>query len=403
MQSQCRKEILLLLVVGLSCLVAQVIPDTSKSKEGSPGSSNDGDKSKNNNSKENLKSAKLPPCASCKTLTESFKKGIESTARGKFEGGDSAWEEEKMMSYKKSEVRLIEIQEKLCRDVERGQKQCEAGAEEHEGLLEDWWFREQETQPDLHTWLCIDTLRVCCPTNHYGPRCLPCKGGIENPCGGNGKCKGAGTRKGSGDCSCNPGYKGDMCDACTYGYYEAYKDDTKLLCEQCHKACNGPCSGPGQKSCAACKEGWLMDTEKGCLDINECAVDKTPCKRNQFCINNEGSYSCLECDKACDGCSGDGPDMCDKCAEGYKLDKDLCVDNSAQERDKHMTFARYVTYAGLTLATCIILQKNTIIAAIVGVSVAVYISFSEYYLKDTPAPPVTPQLPSSLFSQDIIN
>lgn len=28
-----------------------------------------------------------------------------------------------MLSYKKSEIRLIEIQEKLCRDVERGQKQ----------------------------------------------------------------------------------------------------------------------------------------------------------------------------------------------------------------------------------------------------------------------------------------
>lgn len=48
---------------------------------------------------------------------------MESTARGKFEGGDSAWEEEKMTSYKKSEVRLIEIQEKMCKDVERGQKQ----------------------------------------------------------------------------------------------------------------------------------------------------------------------------------------------------------------------------------------------------------------------------------------
>lgn len=67
--------------------------------------------------------------------------------------------------------------------------QCESSAEEHEGLLEDWWFREQEAEPDLHTWLCISTLRVCCPPNHYGPQCQPCKGGIENPCNGNGKCK----------------------------------------------------------------------------------------------------------------------------------------------------------------------------------------------------------------------
>lgn len=55
--------------------------------------------------------------------------------------------------------------------------------------------------------------------------------------------KGAGTRKGSGDCSCNPGYGGEMCDSCTYGYYQAYKDESKILCEKCNKACNGPCSG----------------------------------------------------------------------------------------------------------------------------------------------------------------
>ena len=48
---------------------------------------------------------------------------MEKTERGKFEGGDTAWEEEKMGSYKKSEVRLIEVQEKLCTEIERGQNQ----------------------------------------------------------------------------------------------------------------------------------------------------------------------------------------------------------------------------------------------------------------------------------------
>lgn len=37
-----------------------------------------------------------------------------------------------------------------------------------------------------------------------------------------------------------------------------------------------------------------MDVEQGCMDINECVVDdKEPCGSNQFCVNNEGSYSCL--------------------------------------------------------------------------------------------------------------
>ena len=48
---------------------------------------------------------------------------MEKTERGKFEGGDTAWEEEKMKSYKVSEVRLIEVQEHLCKEVDRGQRQ----------------------------------------------------------------------------------------------------------------------------------------------------------------------------------------------------------------------------------------------------------------------------------------
>jgi hypothetical protein len=48
---------------------------------------------------------------------------MERTARGNFEGGDAAWEEERLGSYSHSEVRLVEIQEKLCSSVERGKDQ----------------------------------------------------------------------------------------------------------------------------------------------------------------------------------------------------------------------------------------------------------------------------------------
>jgi len=48
---------------------------------------------------------------------------MERTARGKFEGGDAAWEEERLGSYSHSEVRLVEIQEKLCSSVDRGKDQ----------------------------------------------------------------------------------------------------------------------------------------------------------------------------------------------------------------------------------------------------------------------------------------
>lgn len=61
------------------------------------------------------------------------------------------------------------------------------------------------------------------------------------------------------------------------------------------------------------------------MDIDECIAKKTPCKRNQFCVNNEGSYSCLECDKSCNGCHGDGPDLCTECAQGFELRDNMCT------------------------------------------------------------------------------
>ena len=92
---------------------------------------------------------------------------------------------------------------------------------------------------------------------------MPCKGGIENPCSGNGKCKvillklkisckicyiycsiqGGGTRKGNGHCDCNKGYKGELCTECSLGFYESYKDESKTLCDPCNQACDGPCTG----------------------------------------------------------------------------------------------------------------------------------------------------------------
>jgi hypothetical protein len=72
----------------------------------------------------------------------------------------------------------------------------------------------------------------------------------------------------------------------------------------------------------------MKPAEGGCVDVDECLTTRMPCKVNQFCINNEGSFSCLECDKSCLGCTGDGPDMCDKCADGYELRDGMCTGKS---------------------------------------------------------------------------
>jgi len=123
-----------------------------------------------------------PPCRACTQLVSSFRAGLERTKRG-HAGGDTAWEEEKLRSYKNSEVRLVEIQEKLCSEGEVINKDhCHNLANEHEALLEDWFIHKQTESPDLQSWLCIDQLTVCCPLNTYGPDCLTC-----TECNGNGK------------------------------------------------------------------------------------------------------------------------------------------------------------------------------------------------------------------------
>lgn len=170
---------------------------------------------------------------------------MQRTEKGKFEGGDAAWEEEKLKPYRNSELRLTEIQEKLCHDVTDGKDQCFSLIEKYDPELEEWWFKKQESNPDLFSYLCIDVFKVCCPDLHYGPDCTPCPGYPGTICSDNGKCRGAGTRKGNGTCLCQPGYAGDMCGECAETYFQSYKDEKKILCSKCHQACDGPCTKAG--------------------------------------------------------------------------------------------------------------------------------------------------------------
>lgn len=330
-------------------------------------------------------STKLPPCRACKTLVDSFKQGLETTSKYKFEGGDTAWEEEKLGQYATSEVRFVEIHEKLCSEVKSGSERCYELLEQYDDRLEDWWFNKQQEEPDLFKYLCIDVFKVCCPEYHYGKDCKPCLGFPDAICHNNGKCKGAGTRKGDGKCHCDQGYEGDYCDKCAKGYYESYRDEEKFLCSICHISCDGYCTAIGPKGCSKCNSGWLMSKEGECLDINECTAHDSPCTPLQFCVNKEGSYRCLDCDRSCAGCTGDGPDMCRNCASGYYKKDNICIDSSEESRRSFVSFSRYLTYLGLCIATCIILNKNTYLAAVVGSFVAIYITVAEYMLNTPPS------------------
>nr|XP_032827476.1 cysteine-rich with EGF-like domain protein 2-B isoform X1 [Petromyzon marinus] len=270
------------------------------------------------------------PCSMCRGIVENFKKGIENTAKKNFGGGNTAWEAERVAKYEQSETRLVEILESLC---DKTAYACHAMLEQHEEHLEKWWFHKQRAHPDLYSWFCVEMAKVCCPAGSFGPDCNQCQGEATRPCAGNGRCDGDGTRRGTGLCVCHPGYVGSLCLECEEeGFYLAQHNDTHALCSACHSACK-TCSGPQHTNCGDCRPGYAkQDEEGGCVDVDECASEPTPCHGSQFCSNTEGSYVCKVCDPACEGCKAAGPDSCHKCLRGYTERDGVCVDvNECEE------------------------------------------------------------------------
>lgn len=261
------------------------------------------------------------PCQTCRKLTDSFIKGLEKTSNKNFGGGNTAWEEEKLAKYARSETRLLEIVEAAC---EKSDFDCNKLLEQLEDQVETWWFHRQQEAPDLFEWLCIEELRLCCPPGRFGPDCKECLSGPGGVCGGLGRCEGEGTRLGDGECVCDPGYFGQLCQSCADGYYrEKSSNHSTPACAACYHSCK-KCSGPEDYKCVDCKPGWILHDNK-CVDTDECGTELARCLSNTYCHNTDGSYECRGCDQACVGCMGSGPARCKKCARGYKLRGAKCL------------------------------------------------------------------------------
>lgn len=289
-------------------------------------------------------SKSMGQCQACKLFMDSLQKNIERTSLGYYEGENAAQQKDKLRkSFKHTESRFIDIQDGLCKEKKEHSNHCRSMYKKVEEMIEEWWFDERSEEPvDLYKHFCIKKLKFCCPKHHYGKACRPCPTYHSKVCSDNGKCRGDGTRKGNGTCLCDKGYSGNNCDDCAPGYYLSYKDDNKMLCSLCHESCLGGCRNGSHKDCIACKAGFQFDVDAGCLDKNECE-DKNACSKNQFCLNSPGSYTCLDCDKSCAGCHGDGPDMCRKCAIGYSKKGEFCIaDRKDEDPSDKLTSTRLV-------------------------------------------------------------
>ncbi|KAM9313232.1 protein disulfide isomerase CRELD2 [Gastrophryne carolinensis] len=277
-----------------------------------------------------LATADKDPCDTCKRLVDRFHKGLEETSKKNFGGGNTAWEEKTLSKYETSEIRLVEIIERLCDD---SNFECNVMVEEHEEQIEKWWFKMQKKHPDFQKWFCIENLKVCCPPGTFGPDCSACVGGSERPCNGNGFCSGDGTRRGDGTCKCHTEYTGESCLDCADGYYSSERNATHSVCSACHESCK-TCDGATSEDCHECRHGWV-EKDEGCVDHDECAAEESPCKEDQYCLNTQGSYSCNKCSAGCSGCTGEGPDHCKECASGYTLEDGTCKEiNECENSEK---------------------------------------------------------------------
>jgi len=246
-------------------------------------------------------------CGHCKYMVESFKNGLLKTEKQHFAGGNTDWEERKLGKFVTSETRFVEIMDQICKKFESEdssqwdslkdlQFKCNHLAEESEDLLEKWYFKRQELNPNVYEYVCIDELKKCCQPDHYGPNCSPCPGALKGTaCFGNGKCSGEGTREGTGKCDCNEGYSGVRCSNCDAHYFPAIKNDSFIVCKACFDGCATGCTSELPTGCFGCRTGYKKDEELGCIDVNECEANPNPCqKANEECKNTQGHYSC-EC------------------------------------------------------------------------------------------------------------
>lgn len=276
-------------------------------------------------------------------------------------------------------IDLEKIKKGVCKDIasDGERERCRDFFFTKIGTIQKW--KHSTSKANFFDFVCIKELKYCCPRNSYGPKCTKC---IE--CNKNEHCHGEGTRSGNGTCVCKEGYTGNKCAFCARHYYlhNGNQQSTSMgrECRPCHRSCLY-CRHGGPTGCEVCRSGYTWIPTYGCSDVDECLQnDGKICGDNTFCVNTEGSYFCYECDRACDGCNGDGPDMCLKCAKGYNLEKGNCVATKRTILPPEANYYRYAIYAGLGVCTCIILSNNVYLASFVGLIVALYMGFSEYIM-----------------------
>jgi hypothetical protein len=134
---------------------------------------------------------------------------------------------------------------------------------------------------------------------------------------------------GTPQCVCPTGYVGETCEQCALGYRDD-EGSCVLTCDAAGLTCGARevCDDSGFEPQCVCSEGYSGPACDGCdsdyvLDqatgacLPSCEIADLDCGEHGQCSESTGFASC-ECDLAYAG------QQCERCAEGYELEPDVC-------------------------------------------------------------------------------
>jgi hypothetical protein len=86
-------------------------------------------------------------------------------------------------------------------------------------------------------------------------------------------------------------------------------------CSVCDVSCGSDCTGEGPDHCVDCANGYAMQ-DNGCQDVDECSLGSHACKLDtEECINAKGSFEC-------------------ECKEGYTRTDNECIPETETDKEQ---------------------------------------------------------------------
>ncbi|KAK3592726.1 hypothetical protein CHS0354_007728 [Potamilus streckersoni] len=159
---------------------------------------------------------------------------------------------------------------------------------------------DQECVNTIGSYRCVLTCREGYKRSEDGTRCQDINECKETPAVCDQHCM---NRVGGFRCRCDPGYR------------KVGKGKCVDIDECDRNPCAQVCANMAGSYVCSCRQGYSLVSGGLCRDVNECLEEGADCGENQECVNEVGSYRCID---AC-------PDGYHRSSDGECIDVDECT------------------------------------------------------------------------------